>query len=103
MSDLFKSIEQGLKEAVLYEEGKLTAKTVVCTVNPVKQFAPAEIKSIRNSLNMTQNTFANVMGVSIKTVEAWESGTNKPIGPARRMLGILQIDSTVPKKYDIVS
>jgi putative transcriptional regulator len=74
-----------------------------CTVNPVPDFDSNEIKNVRNSLNMTQNTFAAVMGVSVKTVEAWEKGTNKPIGTARRMLSLLQQDDTLPLRFNIIS
>ena len=52
---------------------------------------------------MTQRTFAMVMGVSNKTVEAWENGTNKPAGTARRMMGILMADHMVPEKYSIIT
>lgn len=51
---------------------------------------------------MTQSTFAALMGVSPKTVEAWEAGTNIPLGTARRMLGLLQSDNSIPVKYKIV-
>ncbi len=100
---VYESIMQGLNEAVEYEKGNLKAKVVKCTVNPVPDFDSNEIKEVRNSLNMTQSTFAAVMGVSIKTVEAWEAGTNKPIGTARRMLSMLQKDNTLPMKFDIIS
>ncbi|EKO34356.1 hypothetical protein LEP1GSC161_3268 [Leptospira santarosai str. CBC1416] len=33
------------------------------------------------------------MGVSAKTIEAWESGKNIPQGPAQRMLFILKNNS----------
>ena len=39
---------------------------------------------------MTQNVFANYMGVSVKTVEAWERGTNHPVGPACRLISMLE-------------
>ena len=39
---------------------------------------------------MTQRVFANYMGVSPKTVEAWESGINHPVGPACRLLSLLE-------------
>ncbi len=100
---VYESIMQGLNEAVEYEKGNLSAKAVKCTVNPVPDFNSSEIKEVRTSLNMTQSTFAAVMGVSIKTVEAWEAGTNKPIGTARRMLSMLQKDNTLPMKFDIIS
>ena len=41
---------------------------------------------------MTQAVFANYMGVSSKTVEAWEKGTNHPTGSACRLLDILSSD-----------
>jgi len=39
---------------------------------------------------MTQSLFANYMGVSSKTVEAWEKGTNHPTGAAYRLISILE-------------
>jgi len=37
-----------------------------------------EIKKIRFVLDMSQKEFAKALGVSIKTVESWEQGINKP-------------------------
>ena len=44
---------------------------------------------IRNNAGMTQLVFANYMGVSKKTVEAWECGRSHPTGsvlPSLRFL-----------------
>ncbi|MBO5429336.1 MAG: helix-turn-helix domain-containing protein, partial [Peptococcaceae bacterium] len=57
----------------------------------------------RKELGMTQVLFAGFMGVSTKTVEAWEAGRNMPDGPARRILAMLQIDPTLPQKLNIVT
>jgi len=100
---LYESIMTGLNEAVEYEKGNMKARKIKCTVNPVPKFSAQEIKRVRDSLEMTQSTFAAVMGVSIKTVEAWESGTNQPIGTARRMLSMLKTDPSLPAKYNIVA
>lgn len=99
---VYDSIIQGLKEAVDYENGKSEAKSVKCTVNPVPDFSPKQIKEARLSLGMTQVTFSAVMGVSTKTVEAWESGTNKPIGSARRLLSLLTEDPAVLSRCEII-
>ena len=39
---------------------------------------------------MTQVLFADYMGVSCKTVEAWEKGTNHPTGTACRLISMLE-------------
>lgn len=100
--NVFDSIMQGLEEAVAHEKGEIKARTASCTVNPVPEYDAQEIKDIRLSLGMTQTTFAKVMGVSVKTVEAWEAGTNKPIGAARRFLCALKEDPSLLVKCNIV-
>ena len=58
-----------------------------------------DIKAIRKKLGFTQAVFAAVIGVSTKTVEAWETGTNQPIGPARRMISLIQFDPEILQSY----
>ena len=79
--NVFDSIITGLNEAVDYEKGKISAK----------------------KLGFTQAVFAAVIGVSTKTVEAWETGTNQPIGPARRMISLIQFDPEILQSYHIVN
>lgn len=74
-----------------------------CTFAPLRDYEAREIKEIRNSLGMTQTVFALFMGVSKKTVEAWESGRNMPDGPARRLLAMVQADPEIPARYGIVT
>lgn len=62
-----------------------------------------DIKAIRKMLGFTQAVFAAVIGVSTKTVEAWETGTNQPIGPARRMISLIQFDPEILQSYHIVN
>lgn len=99
---VFDSIITGLNEAVDYEKGNGNARTVQLTVAPIPDFTAEEIKALRQALKMTQSTFAALMGVSPKTVEAWEAGTNIPLGTARRMLGLLKFDNSIPTKYNLV-
>ena len=62
-----------------------------------------DIKAIRKKQGFTQAVFAAVIGVSTKTVEAWETGTNQPIGPARRMISLIQFDPEILQSYHIVN
>ena len=104
MSGLFESIKQGLNEAIEYERGNLTNVRVdKVTVTPIHMYNATEVKVIRTQHSMTQKLFAEAMGVSVKTVEAWEAGTNKPSGVANRMLELLNRDNTLFERYSIVA
>ena len=104
MSGLFESIRQGLSEAVEYERGNLpNVKVDRITVSPLNTYTGNKVKQIRTHHNMTQRIFAEALGVSIKTVEAWESDKNTPSGCASRMLELLDRDSELFEKYSIVA
>lgn len=92
MHSLFDELKEGLEEAIAYEQGKGTAKEKTYMIMPVKKYDGKEIRSIRMRAGMTQNVFASYMGVSIKTVEAWEGGRTHPTGPVFRLLSILSAD-----------
>jgi len=94
-----------LEQAVDYEKGKRVKgiKSNTIRVAPLPHYKGNKIKEIRKKLGLTQSTFAYILGVSIKTVEAWESGRNDPQGPAQRMLFFLEKDNKFLEKYKLVS
>ena len=99
---VFEDIKTGLMEAIEYEKGNLKANTRTLSVIPIEEFTPNEIKDIRKSVGMTQVLFAKYLGVSLKTVEAWEAGRNQPSGTACRLLAITKKDPMFPKSSGIV-
>ena len=99
----YEDMVQGLNESIEYKKGNEKLITSDVTIAPLPEIKSEDIKNIRLTLDMTQGIFAAVMGVSIKTVEAWEAGTNTPSGTAKRMLSLLQSDPDLPKKYNIYS
>jgi putative transcriptional regulator len=104
MSSLFDSIEQGLNEAIKYERGVLkNVKVDKIEIAPLNVYTAAEIKEIRARHRMTQRLFAEALGVSIKTVESWEAGTNRPSGIASRLLELIQVDSDLLERHSIVA
>ncbi len=99
---LFDDIKTGLNQAIEYEKGNLKASTKTLSITPVEEFTASEIKEIRKNAGLTQVVFAKYLGVSIKTVEAWECGRNQPNGAACRMLAITKKDPLFPKKSGII-
>ncbi len=51
--------------------------------------AKTEAAKIRREINVTQEVFAQMLGVSLGTVRKWESGTIQPSGAARTLLKIV--------------
>ena len=56
------------------------------------EFAEPQVKAIRAKTGLTQTRFADVLGVSKRTLENWEQGRRHPTGPARALLKILDAD-----------
>lgn len=100
---VYGGIMKGLNEALEHAEGKRELRTRTISIEPVREYKAEEIKKIRNDLGMTQAFFAGFMGVSQKTVEAWEAGRNMPDGPARRILSMVQADPMLPERYNIIA
>jgi putative transcriptional regulator len=86
------SMMQDLSEAADYQQGKIRARKTKLTIKPVDTFKTDEIKRIRKRTGLSQVMFAGSMGVSPKTVEAWENGRNKPEGASRRLLELVRDD-----------
>lgn len=103
MNNIYESIVTGLTEAiedVQSKEKKLKRRVV--TIVPVKEYEADEIKAIRKSTGLSQKLFAGYMGVSDKTVEAWESGKNRPSGTASRLLSMMEMDAELTKEFPFV-
>ncbi len=101
---IYNSIMIGLGEAI--EDAKSEQpflKRNKVTVEPVKVYEAAEVKKIRNSTGMSQKTFASYVGVSDKTVEAWEAGTNHPSGAASRILSMMEMDKDLVARFPFVT
>ena len=90
MNNYYKDLMNGLNEAIGIERGELNGRKTVYEIQPVKKYDNKQIRDIRNSVGMTQVLFADYMGVSSKTVEAWEKGTNHPTGTACRLISMLE-------------
>lgn len=79
--DFFTGIMAGLEEALAYEKGQAAADTFVRK----RSLPDVDSQSIRKDLSMTQKSFAELLGVSPRTVEAWECGKTTPSPTAKNL------------------
>lgn len=63
----------------------------------VQQMKRGEVSTVyspaieaRTKVGMSQNEFARLLGVSVRTLQSWEQGRKKPSGAARTLLEIAQ-------------
>lgn len=96
MTSLFEDLKEGLQEAIAFAKGEGDARVTRFDIEPVISYSNKEIREIRKNANMTQAVFALYMGVSVKTVEAWENGRTHPTGPACRLMTILSENRQYP-------
>ena len=83
--DFFGGIKEGLEEILAYEKGKASAETIARK----RSLPDVDVKSERESFDMTQKAFANVLGVSKRTVEAWETWRSSPSPTAKNLIHLI--------------
>ena len=92
--DFFDGIMAGLEEALAYEKG--TAKAA--TFARKNSLPKVDVAQTRRSLDMSQRSFAEVLGVSTRTVEAWEAGKANPSPTAVNLIYLISQDHSLVEK-----
>ena len=64
-------------------------------------FSAAEVKIIRKKLKLKQRELAELMNVSVKTVERWECGAGEVKGSAAVLLAILREKMWLVEEFEI--
>ena len=108
MSSQYNSIMEGLNELMEYAKGDKTkgrsrVRETPPKITPVKSYSKDSIKQLRISLNLSQRSFAEVLGVSPRTVESWETGANQPAGSSSRIIELLEKDHQLLEHYDVLA
>jgi len=79
--EAFANLVESIKQAGEIKRGQREPSRVF-------EFTPMDIKEIRQKLNKSQSEFAMMIGVSVGTLQNWEQGRRKPVGPARALLKV---------------
>jgi len=92
--DFFSGIMAGLEEALAYEKGTAKADTIARKLS----LPDVNVADERKKLNMTQKSFASILGVSKRTVESWEAGKSIPSPTARNLIFLISQDHSLVEK-----
>jgi DNA-binding transcriptional regulator YiaG len=80
---LFDELKASLEEAVDIKNGVKTAQRVT-------RYEVADVKAIREQLNISQREMAKALGTSVETIKSWEAKRRNPTGLAAKVLATIQ-------------
>lgn len=80
---LFDELVESIREAGAYLRGEAEPARVHFVGEP-------DPREIRARLELTQEEFASLLCISVKTLRNWEQGRRTPTGPAMRLLRIAE-------------
>lgn len=86
---LMNQLTTSLDELEQHIKGEKRLKTKKIRTKSLPSYSERDIKAIRIKAQLSQKMLSDVIGVSSKTVEAWEQGKNSPNGSSARILQIL--------------
>jgi putative transcriptional regulator len=75
----FDRLSTSIRQAGAIRRGEMTPSRVT-------EYPPQDVKAVRQRLGKSQSEFASMIGVSISTLQNWEQGRRRPLGPARALL-----------------
>ena len=81
--DLFDDLAASLKEAASIAKGRAFPSRSFKVSGP-------DVKSVREQTGLSQNEFALLLRVSVKTLQNWEQNRRQPTGPAAALIRIFE-------------
>ncbi|AXF58997.1 MULTISPECIES: NadS family protein [unclassified Leclercia] len=79
----FDELKTSLEEAVDIKNGNKAPSRVT-------RYEIADVKAIREQLNVSQAEMAKALGTSVDTIKSWESRRRNPTGLAAKVLATIQ-------------
>ncbi|AXF64587.1 NadS family protein [Leclercia sp. W17] len=79
----FDELKTSLEEAVDIKNGNKAPSRVT-------RYEIADVKAIREQLNVSQSEMAKALGTSVDTIKSWESRRRNPTGLAAKVLATIQ-------------
>ena len=80
---IFNELKDSLTEAVDIKQGRKEASRVT-------RYEVADVKTLRESLAITQAQLAQALATSVDTIKSWESKRRNPTGLAAKVLATIQ-------------
>lgn len=87
---LFDALKQGFDELAAEREGKLTLHQIALEAPAPLDVTAEEIRSVRESVNVSQAVMARRLRVNVRTWQNWEQGKAKPNAQAAVLIKLVE-------------
>ncbi|MFI4987517.1 MAG: helix-turn-helix domain-containing protein [Alphaproteobacteria bacterium] len=57
-----------------------------------------DVRSVREKLGLSQSAFAAKFGFALRSLQDWEQGRRRPLGPARMLLVMIERDASTVER-----
>jgi len=91
----YERFKESLEQAVAFQNGDKSKARVSVYEISVPEYNAEDVLRVRSGLRLSQRSFALALGVSPRTVEAWEIGRNTPAGSARNLMYLIERDHSL--------
>ena len=91
-NDLYEAIHssaRALHKVGAFDKATMREFDEACLA-PLPDFAPRDIRRLREANKVSQPVFARYLNISESTVEKWETGAKRPSGMARKLLAVVE-------------
>lgn len=82
--ELFQELLESVKQGAAIMKGTMQSSRTF-------EFPETEVRALCEQFGLSQNKFANLVGISVGTLRNWEQGRRKPEGPARILLRVASL------------
>jgi putative transcriptional regulator len=90
MSRIMTDLRDAVASIKEHHAGKITLRTSTIPKAKPIVMTGAQVRLIRDQLNLSQEVFARYLHTPRRTLEKWEQGLTKPSGAAAAMLKLVE-------------
>ncbi len=87
--DIFAELNEGFDALEGERQGKVTLRTTTAEIKLPPQMTAAQVRAVREKMNMSQPVFASRLRTKPQTIRNWEQGTAKPNAQAAILLSLI--------------
>ena len=96
--NFYEELKASLEQAIAYKQGDHTQARVSVRSVPDFPITATDVVRVRTELELSRQTLAQGVGVSPRTVAAWEAGRAAPSKTAQRLLSLLESDHSLVER-----